>query len=129
VQHGADPKRVRAAVALLHTEDQRIGRSSSGEIIFKVRKGSGAAAYEDELPLEDGVKEWLGTDDGKLYVAPKGVRGTGAAPGGNVGGKGNAGANGGQRVNMTPQQRQRAAALALAGALEFDAPEESGEGG
>lgn len=39
-------------------------------------------------PLEDGVKEWAGSDDAKTYLPPKGAEGTGDGIGGNGGGQG-----------------------------------------
>jgi hypothetical protein len=38
--------------------------------------------YEESLPIADGAKEWVGTDDGKLYMPPVGTQGTGGGLGG-----------------------------------------------
>ena len=37
------------------------------------------------FPLEDGLKEWAGSDEAKTYLPPKGAEGTGDGVGGNGG--------------------------------------------
>ena len=49
----------RGARAILQ-EDERIGRNATGELIFRADDGS-------EVPLADGLRSWLNTDDGKAH--------------------------------------------------------------
>lgn len=75
---GIGEDRIRGAVALLYTEDQRVGRNEDGEIVFKNRKDG----YEEELPLNEGIAQWVNSDEGKYYLPPRAVGGSG-----NVGGR------------------------------------------
>lgn len=119
---GVPADRVRAAVALLHTEEKRIGRDGDGRMIFKLRKGSGAAAYDDEVSIEDGIKQWLDTSDGKIFLPAKGTRGTGSAPAAASGNKPNAGGGGGNKP-PSAEERRGLAMSTLANLLDFDAGE------
>lgn len=74
---GVDKGRVRAAVALLYTEDNRVGRDADNEITFKMQRDG----YVDDLTLEDGIGEWLKSDEGKHFAPPMGARGSGAEGG------------------------------------------------
>lgn len=60
----------------LHLEDGVIVRDGSGKIRYKWEGRDG----EELLPLEDGLKNMLQTDQGKVYVAPRGATGSGAKP-------------------------------------------------
>jgi hypothetical protein len=71
VAAGADAKRVRAAVALLHTEDRKVRRNAEGRIVF-------LADEDDEQDLPAGVKAWLGTDEGKAFLPTRGAEGSGS---------------------------------------------------
>jgi hypothetical protein len=70
-------ERLRGAMALLYTEDKRIGRDASGKIVFKIQKDG----YEDEVPLADGIAAWAESAEGKHYVTPKAVAGSGMTGG------------------------------------------------
>jgi hypothetical protein len=74
---GLPEPQVRAAVALLAGEDKVLGRAEDGGVIFKLQKGTGAARYIDEVPLEAGVDEWLKTDDGKAFMPARQAQGAG----------------------------------------------------
>lgn len=77
---GIPEVQVKAAVALLHTEDKVVGRGEGGAIVFKIQKGTGQAKYVDEVSIEAGVDEWLKTDDGKSFLPPRQVGGSGTGP-------------------------------------------------
>lgn len=83
---------VKAAVALLHTEEKRVARTEDGKIVFKIEKGTGAGRYTDELEVEAGVDEWLKTDEGKGFLPARPAQGAGGQaarpnPGGQGGDK------------------------------------------
>ena len=65
---GVPETQARAAVALLHGEENKVGRAEDGAIVFKIQKGTGQAKYVDEVALDKGVDEWLKTDDGKTFL-------------------------------------------------------------
>lgn len=74
---GVAPERVRGARAVLHLEEKRIGYTTDGKPGLKFnRKG-----YDEILPMADGLKEWLSTDEGKAYLPPTGSQGTGGGKG------------------------------------------------
>jgi hypothetical protein len=61
-EKGIPDVQVRAAVALLHTEDKRVARTDDGRVVFK------------------GVDEWLKTDEGKAYMPARQAAGSGGQP-------------------------------------------------
>ncbi len=67
----------KAAVALLYTEEKRVARGSDGKIIFR-----GIDKYGDaqDLDLDEGIKQWASTEDGKVYLPAKEARGAGSKP-------------------------------------------------
>lgn len=54
--------------------------ANGGPVWTAQRKG-----YTDALGLDAGIKEWVNTDDGKIYVPPVGAQGTGDGNGGRTG--------------------------------------------
>lgn len=70
----AECSNVKGAFALLK-EDGRIGRDKEGRLVFLTPEGD----FVDEEPLEDGVKKWLASDEGKEYAKPRGVGGSGSS--------------------------------------------------
>jgi hypothetical protein len=74
---GVADERLRGAVALLYTEDKRVGRDKDGKIVFRVPK----EGYTDELSLSDGITEWIKTNEGKHYMPARPVGGSGAMGG------------------------------------------------
>lgn len=82
----------RAAHAMAFLRAQRvgehplIGHDDKGAPVFRVDKGT----YVDTLSLEDGLKGWAESTDGKLYMPPKGTQGDGSGNGGRSGGDGKA---------------------------------------
>jgi hypothetical protein len=72
-EQGITGARQRAAMALLYTEEQRVVRDDDNAIRFTVPKGG----YVDEVPLSDGIAEWLKTEEGKTFLPPRGSHGSG----------------------------------------------------
>lgn len=70
---GITGAKLKAAVALLHTEERRIKRNDQGSIVYVGDDG-------DETDLKAGLKSWLSTDDGKSFLPPRGAQGSGTQP-------------------------------------------------
>lgn len=72
-----DAKRLQHAVGILVDAEKRVRWSGDGDsIVFVDSDGS-------ELDLSSGVKSWVRSDEGKLFLPPRGTSGTGGrAPGG-----------------------------------------------
>lgn len=68
---GIDAKRVRHAVGFLVDAEKLVSVDSSGGLVFKASDG-------DVIDIESGLREWIGSDDGKLYLPPRGVAGSGS---------------------------------------------------
>lgn len=79
---GVDGPKQRMAIALLYGEDKKIGRDDAGNVVFRVKRGTGPNAFDDLVSLEEGLKEWAGTEEGKSVLPPRGVAGSGTQPGG-----------------------------------------------
>lgn len=71
---GVEPRYVRQAIALLVDADKRVALSDDGQIVFR----DGGA----ELDLAAGLKDWIKTDEAKIYLAPRGASGSGDRPAG-----------------------------------------------
>lgn len=67
---GIPAPRMKGALAVLHEVDKRVVRDSDGTIMFRDDE-------EGEIPLAEGVKKWLSTDEGKAYLPPRGAQGVG----------------------------------------------------
>ena len=81
---GIEGVRVKHALSYLKDE-KKIGRNEKGEVCYKMVR-----AYGDELvTLKDGLAEWLKTEDGKSFLPPRGVGGSGAQAGKAAGKGGN----------------------------------------
>ena len=78
---GVEGPKQRMAIALLYGEDKKVGRDDSGNIVFRVKRGSGPNAFDDLVSLEEGLKEWATTEDGKSVLPPRGAAGSGTQPG------------------------------------------------
>lgn len=57
----------------------RVVRNDDGDMIFNMPREAAGEKYEEPMSLSEGVKEWLGTDEGKVYAPPKGAEGSGAS--------------------------------------------------
>lgn len=67
---GVDKRRLRGALAVVRDQ---ISRAEDGSLTYRAeRKG-----YTEDLPLADGITEWVGTDEGKSYLAPVDTKGSG----------------------------------------------------
>lgn len=67
-----DPSRLKAATAVLYSEEGRVKRDAAGDIVFV-----GTDADEDPLSIVEGIKAWAATDEGKSFLPPKGRVGSG----------------------------------------------------
>lgn len=75
---GVGDKQVKPAVAMLFTEEGRVKRDDTGAIKFRVQKDG----YEDLVDLETAVKEWVKTEEGKIFLPARQVGGSGTKPSG-----------------------------------------------
>jgi hypothetical protein len=72
---GIEGVRARHALGLLVDAEKRTRWSDDGEtILFRTDA-------HDEVDLATGLREWLKTDDAKLYLPPRGAAGSGDRPG------------------------------------------------
>jgi hypothetical protein len=69
---GVDPKHLKHAVGYLVDAEKRVRLTDDGTIVYQ----DGADAFD----LATGLKGWLASDDAKLYLAPRGVVGSGSTP-------------------------------------------------
>lgn len=82
--NGVKGPRLEAAVALLYDRKKLITRNTEGEVGWLTKQ----AGYDEVLPLESAVTDWLGTEAGKDFLPARGVGGSGAtAPKGGAAGK------------------------------------------
>lgn len=75
---GVDGPLLKSAVALLYTEESKVGRDDDGNIIFRTQKDG----FDEDVSVADGIAAWLQSDEGKHYAPAKPVAGSG-----NLGGK------------------------------------------
>lgn len=77
--HGIEGNRARGALALLKT-DNRIGFESDDEdnIVFRSDDGIGVS-------LDVGLRQWVKTEEARVYLPPPNTRGSGSRPGGTNG--------------------------------------------
>ena len=68
--------RVEHAVAHLHHAQKRISLDDIGQPVIRFDRTGAGGAYQDHLPLEKGMEEWLGTDDGKSFLPAKQIHGS-----------------------------------------------------
>jgi hypothetical protein len=72
---GIEGVRARHALGLLVDAERRVRWSDDGDsILFRTDA-------HDELDLAGGVREWLKSEDAKLYLPPRGAAGSGDRPG------------------------------------------------
>lgn len=74
---GVPEPRIRTAMALITAEMKAIGRDGDGRVVWRSHR----EGYVDELPLADGVKEFLATEEGKAFLPPVGGGGSGSRGG------------------------------------------------
>lgn len=76
--HSITGDRAELALGVLVDAKKLVGyQPDSDEIVFK--------SGDDVLPLADGLKAWVGTDQAKIFLPPKDIRGSGDGPAGNGG--------------------------------------------
>jgi hypothetical protein len=69
--HGVDSARMKHAIGYLVDAQKMVRLSEDGEtIVFKDES-------DGDLDLATGLKAWVKTDDGKLYIPPRGAQGSG----------------------------------------------------
>lgn len=72
---GIEGVRARHALGLLVDAERRVRWAEGGDdIVFRTDT-------HDDLDLSAGIREWLKTDDAKLYLPPRGAAGSGDRPG------------------------------------------------
>lgn len=75
--NGIAEKLVPAATALLYDSRRVLGRNDDGQIVFRAQRDG----YVDELKLEDGIREWIDSDEGKSFLPATDSSGSGARGG------------------------------------------------
>lgn len=58
-----------------------VTRDDANKLVVRVERKGPTGPYPEDITLEDGVTEWLKTDNGKAYAGPRDVRGSGAQGG------------------------------------------------
>lgn len=76
VEGGVEAARVKHALHYLVDGEKRVAwdEHDTESLLFKDEKG-------ELLPLSDGLKGWLKSDEAKIYLPPRGAGGSGGAPG------------------------------------------------
>lgn len=74
---GIPDGRLGGAVSYLFLDQKKIVRDKEGNITWPVKRDG----YEDPLSIEQGVAEWLKTDEGKAYLPPVDATGSGSRGG------------------------------------------------
>lgn len=71
IKHGVDATRVKHAVGILVDSEKRVRFEDDGEtLVFKDTDNT-------DVDLLTGVKSWVKSDDGKFFLPPRGVNGSG----------------------------------------------------
>lgn len=65
------------AAALLIHERKAISRRDDGSVVWKVRREAAGQSYDDYVDVKDGLSEFLKTDEGKGFLPPRDVKGSG----------------------------------------------------
>jgi len=84
VKAGVPADRVRHAMATI-IQDGVLAETSDGKPGWR---GKDRFGVETVLPVEDGARAWVATDDGKAFIPARGANGTGDGAGGGPGGHG-----------------------------------------
>lgn len=74
---GVTGPHLKGALALLYAEEKRVTRDDNGNIAFKVQRNG----FDETMPLEAALDEWLRSDDGKAHLPPRAASGSGVTPG------------------------------------------------
>lgn len=73
---GIEGVRARHAIGLLVDSEKRVRYADQGDAVVFRR------SEHEEAPLDEGLGEWLKSDDAKLYLPPRHAGGSGDRPGG-----------------------------------------------
>lgn len=77
---GVDGPRQKMALSYLYGEEKRVTRDDAGNIVFRVSRGSGNTRFDDLVSIDEGLKEWASTEEGKSVLPPRGAQGSGTTP-------------------------------------------------
>jgi hypothetical protein len=75
--HGISGPYLKMAMATLYDAERRVTRDEGGNIGFKMQRNG----FDEVLPLEKALEEWLTTEDGKTCQPTRNVSGAGVVPG------------------------------------------------
>lgn len=78
---GVEGPKQKMALAYLYGEEKRVTRDDNGNIVFRVQRVAGKDRFDDLVSLEEGLKEWATTEEGKSVLPARGVQGSGTTPG------------------------------------------------
>lgn len=70
---GIEEVKLRSCVATLIHEDKVMQRDANGDVVYRVQRDD----FFDDMGVHEGVKEFLGTDEGKAFLPASGAGGTG----------------------------------------------------
>lgn len=73
LKHGGDPAKQRIAIGHLVDAEKRARWAEDESVVFRDEDGS-------DIDLTNGVKSWLKSEEGKMFVPPRGVSGSGDRP-------------------------------------------------
>lgn len=73
-EKGVEGPLLKAAAAVLYTEEQRITRNDSGDIVFKMEEDG----FEQEFSVNEGIAKWLETEEGRSFKPARPAAGSGA---------------------------------------------------
>lgn len=82
IKAGVPAERVGHAMAFIHNAQNRVRFDDKGAVGLHFQR----EGYEEIVPIEKGVAEWLKTTDGKAFLPPSGAQGTGTGAGARSGG-------------------------------------------
>lgn len=85
-ERGVPDHQVKVLVPYLHGERGVIKRAEDGSIVAVMPRPDWGKDQAEDLALDKWVDEWLGTDEGKSYLPPKPVGGSGTRGAGNAAG-------------------------------------------
>lgn len=78
-KHGVAGPLAAAAVNLLHGS---LERDAQGNIVYVAKENGPTGPYDERVSVEEGVKRYLGTEDGKHFLPARPVSGSGNRGGG-----------------------------------------------
>lgn len=79
------------AQAAVHTIHDRVKRDDKGKMYYVAEETGPTGPYEEHVSIEEGIKRWLSTENGKHFLPARQVGGSGNQGGRSPQGKPNAG--------------------------------------